>query len=496
MRSWRKLPAVFLAAALLFPLLAAGAAAEEAVFSSSRWDGTPGGNAYDQCYGTDYEKWSAPVGSYLDERDDGTFLRVQWQDGALLLERFSVDGVCLDGERRAPELPLFGGFFAGAVYDFFVFGQANPSEREDVEVLRVVKYDKAGNRLGQGSVYGANTSTPFDAGSLRMCETAGRLYIHTCHEMYTSDDGLKHQANMSFVFDQATMECVDGQTTVQNFAKAGYVSHSFNQFIATDGDYIYRVDHGDAFPRAVTLVRSPAGGSLSEVTTTQLLPLRGETGNNRTGTGIGGMALLGGNVLVAGSTLDQSSDEAYRISHTANLFVTVTDRQLRHTTVRYLTDYDEGDGISVMTPQLVALDQNHGLLLWMENRGGKAFFQSVVVDANGFEVTERRSDSALLSDCPPILCADGAVRWYVADDSGLRVYALRPAPVGGEAVWDVDGDGRLTTSDARLALRAAVRLEELSEAQLAEADADGDGEITTSDARRILRAAVRLAPAV
>ncbi len=59
-------------------------------------------------------------------------------------------------------------------------------------------------------------------------------------------------------------------------------------------------------------------------------------------------------------------------------------------------------------------------------------------------------------------------------------------------IGDVDGDNEVTSSDARLALRAAVKLETLTEAQTKAADADKDGEITSSDARLILRAAVGL----
>lgn len=57
---------------------------------------------------------------------------------------------------------------------------------------------------------------------------------------------------------------------------------------------------------------------------------------------------------------------------------------------------------------------------------------------------------------------------------------------------DVDLDGRITSSDARLTLRNSVGLEELSEKSLLAADADYDKEITSSDARLILRAAVGL----
>ena len=62
-------------------------------------------------------------------------------------------------------------------------------------------------------------------------------------------------------------------------------------------------------------------------------------------------------------------------------------------------------------------------------------------------------------------------------------------------VGDVDGDGKLTSADARLALRASVGLEPDitagSDAYLA-ADADGDGKVSSADARLILRASVGL----
>lgn len=57
---------------------------------------------------------------------------------------------------------------------------------------------------------------------------------------------------------------------------------------------------------------------------------------------------------------------------------------------------------------------------------------------------------------------------------------------------DVDGDGEVTTTDARLTLRAAAQLDTLSSAQLPAADVDGASGISTTDARRILRVAARL----
>ena len=69
---------------------------------------------------------------------------------------------------------------------------------------------------------------------------------------------------------------------------------------------------------------------------------------------------------------------------------------------------------------------------------------------------------------------------------------------GGEGpmftLGDVDGDGKITAGDARLALRRAVDLETWNEMapQFLSADVDMDGAVTASDARKILRAAVDL----
>ena len=57
---------------------------------------------------------------------------------------------------------------------------------------------------------------------------------------------------------------------------------------------------------------------------------------------------------------------------------------------------------------------------------------------------------------------------------------------------DVNGDGRITSADARLALRVAVNLETLTEIQRLAADVDKDNHVRSADARMILRVAVGL----
>ncbi|MCR5690014.1 MAG: dockerin type I repeat-containing protein [Clostridiales bacterium] len=57
---------------------------------------------------------------------------------------------------------------------------------------------------------------------------------------------------------------------------------------------------------------------------------------------------------------------------------------------------------------------------------------------------------------------------------------------------DVDGDATVNATDARLALRAAAKLDTLEGAFASAADTDGDNNINATDARMILRAAAKL----
>lgn len=67
-------------------------------------------------------------------------------------------------------------------------------------------------------------------------------------------------------------------------------------------------------------------------------------------------------------------------------------------------------------------------------------------------------------------------------------------PMGSRAIGDVDGNGKVEAADARLALRASVRLENIGKGTDAftAADVDRNGAIEAADARYILRASVGL----
>lgn len=61
-----------------------------------------------------------------------------------------------------------------------------------------------------------------------------------------------------------------------------------------------------------------------------------------------------------------------------------------------------------------------------------------------------------------------------------------------EDTGDINSDRRITSEDARLALRASAKLEDLDEIQTYAADVNRDGKVNTADARQILRVSARL----
>lgn len=57
---------------------------------------------------------------------------------------------------------------------------------------------------------------------------------------------------------------------------------------------------------------------------------------------------------------------------------------------------------------------------------------------------------------------------------------------------DIDGNGRVTTADARAILRCALSLDSLSVVQRFASDCNNDGKVSSKDARTVLRAALKL----
>ena len=280
------------------------------------------------------------------------------------------------------------------------------------------------------TIYGSNTYEPFNFGSLRMAELDNKLYVYTCHTMYTTEDKLNHQANMIFTIDESTMKTVDYQYEISNLTQ-GYVSHSLNQYIKTYGDYIYRVDHsetGDLVEggeimavNGITLTKFNKNDQPTEVAVTVPERFNIRRGNY-TGSSIGGFEIGSDNCIIA------FSQDISKTNRNRNVYLTVTDTSFYRTKKVPLTHYTDNDNITCGTPELVKISENLFLVMWEETNKStnEVVTKGMTVDAKGQIVSSAKTLTARLSDCQPILCSDNLVKWYVTDNNGTTLYSLNP----------------------------------------------------------------------
>lgn len=366
-----------------------------------------------------YDRWASTQKSYTAACADGTLMRVQYVDklsdnqpGVLVEYYDSAYNIQTSKTKKLPmELPLFGGFHETADNYFLVTGQTNPSESADVEVYRITKYDKSWNRISSVGLYDCNTTVPFDAGTVRMDDNGTYLVIHTSHEMYTTSDGLNHQANVTIQVDMNAMAITDSYTDIMNNSY-GYVSHSFNQFIKIDGNRIVTVDHGDAYPRAIALIKyktdfttgtfTPGYATPCEVI--NVLEFAGRVGENATGAAVGGFEISSTSYLIAGHSVIQDEDFASR--KTRNVFVASVDRNTSEVEIHWLTDFPEGDG-TTSTPQLVKMGDDRFMVMW--SRNNTVYYREISADGTPLGTVYEHAGN--LSDNVPVV-SDGKLVWY------------------------------------------------------------------------------------
>ena len=381
-----------------------------------------GSNVNDQ----DYVQWSDTVKSYLTVCDNGNYMRVQSGaiKGKLLVEYYSSDFEPLSTKLIDNELPVFGAFYDSGNNYYVLSGQENPKQNDSLEVFRITKYDKNWNKIKSCGLYGANTTVPFDAGSARMTHSGDHLLVRTCHEMYKSSDGNNHQSNVTIEVDMPSMTITDSYTGIMN-VDYGYVSHSFNQFIKTDGNHIVALDHGDAHPRSAVLVKYN-----SDFTTGKFFPRYFEQVSNidvvtypeytaghynYTGAAIGGFDVSSSSYIVAQSTVDL---DYINTSETRNVYVSAVSKDLSTNKLNKITSYAEGTD-SASAPQLVKINNNSFLLLW--SRDTKV--SCVKLNADGTVNGSIHTFEGSLSDCQPVI-KNGRAVWYVYDKNNVTFNSL------------------------------------------------------------------------
>ena len=443
--------------------------AEVGVFA----EGTSNCNRYsgNNIEAQNYQNWANTETSYLTDCKDGTFMRFQANalDDYYIAEYYSSDFKLIYTVKIEKELPLFGAYYATDNYYFILSGQNNEEESPNVEVFRITKYDKNWKRVTSTGLSDCNTVAPFECGTSRMTDSDGYLIIRTSHKMYMNkSDGKNHEANVTIQVDIEQMKITDYLTAVSS-SKAGYVSHSFNQFVKVENGSIVAVDHGDAYPRSIVLMNYPTKVSSGKfntysVSSTNMLSFDGSNGQNFTGASVGGFEISNTSYLLACNHINYEGYDwsqsigggiTYTIRYSTgkvivykllkgydarNVYVSVKSKSGSNVELKQVTNLDGTK--TATTPQLVKINDNRFLILWTQKKitpateipevsaysgyylyepENKVYYAEL--DAEGNMISEIKSINGNLSDCQPIVY-NGSVIWYTWQDNVNNFYKI------------------------------------------------------------------------
>lgn len=315
-----------------------------------------------------FSRWKETITSYLVKNKDGTVSTINAED-KLTIETYNEKFESIGRKTITYELPYFGGYYSGNIYNYIAFGQSNREENDNKEVIRIVRYDKNFNRVDSVSIQGgqAYTTVPFDAAAGRMAEEGDTLVFHTSRTRYTTEDGLNHQSQLTIIVNTPTMTVTNNLGQFQS----NHVSHSFDQYVLFDGTSHVLVDHGDAYPRTIALQKSDG----THYDMTSMFDIPGEIGANATGVSIGGFEMSAYNYIVAFNTVDHSLVKHYNSYGLLGLNQDQRDIMLsvlpknntdngtaQHITVaKYV-----GTKYIASIPKLVKISDNKFMVLWQE----------------------------------------------------------------------------------------------------------------------------------
>ena len=343
--------------------------------------------------------------TFLYQREDGGLTRVEYLTGSpgkIVVEDYDEQFTLTAQRVIEAELPLWGGFFSGANYNYLINGANNLAESKEAEVVRVVQYDKDRNRLGDTRYCGQNTQKPFSFGSLRCAEGGDILYIHTCRTMFKSNDGLNHQANLSLALRQSDRSIVP-------YAN-GYVSHSLDQYALVDaeGRPVF-LDLGDGYPRGVALTRD------GYVIAARRFP--GEIGDNETGARLGGLAETREGYIAAFADTGTGA-----LGSLWAIYLSFTPKDDFSAAASTITQVSKpGDA---NRPRLVSTGPDGSYVFW---NGADHTLRYATYDAYGCVSEIKSLEGVSMDDCQPIVCGDDIVWYATGREDKAQIYPTVPS---------------------------------------------------------------------
>lgn len=325
--------------------------------------------------------WSNPVKCHTISNADGsvTIMYSVWNGSQqiLYIDRFSSAGARLSHKGVAVPGKTWGGTVYRGPDGCNYIATGNGADA----AYYISKYSADWNlirttAIGQEESY---TNTAYRSSNSDMTMVGDYLIVHAGRGRL---DG--HQSNTTFVINKNTMQAV----YVTGAFGTDHVSHSFSQFIRSDGNQVLMVDHGDAYPREIvfqTYQMDSSGSPFQNLRQLSLFDIKGQTGQNYTGVTVDGFELGSANHVVAGTSIPHdtfASDAAFAAYEGSNnVFVILINKNLQSSGVKWLTSYSN---VQVSNLEMVKINDNRFLLLYgTKDANDNCATCYMIIDSNG-----------------------------------------------------------------------------------------------------------------
>ena len=325
--------------------------------------------------------WSNPVKCHTISNADGsvTIMYSVWNGSQqiLYIDRFSSAGARLSHKGVAVPGKAWGGTVYRGPDGCNYIATGNGADA----AYYISKYSADWNlirttAIGQEESY---TNTAYRSSNSDMTMVGDYLIVHAGRGRL---DG--HQSNTTFVINKNTMQAV----YVTGAFGTDHVSHSFSQFIRSDGNQVLMVDHGDAYPREIvfqTYQMDSSGSPFQNLRQLSLFDIKGQTGQNYTGVTVDGFELGSANHVVAGTSIPHdtfASDAAFAAYEGSNnVFVILINKNLQSSGVKWLTSYSN---VQVSNLEMVKINDNRFLLLYgTKDANDNCATCYMIIDSNG-----------------------------------------------------------------------------------------------------------------
>lgn len=362
----------------------------------------------------DYSTRDKVSDCYIVNNNDGTFSRVENMGDIIYVEKYTSSLRKFDQRFVTMELPKFGGCYSGANYNFIVFGQDNPENKNDVEVIRIVKYTKDWTRVGAVSFKDINTTYPFYGCNSDFAEYGNKLFFRCGHLNY---NGQQELLSLSIRISDCAVKEVQCRSASGNYLDVAATYIDAGDGIVTAADHVLGEPHALRFTNYCS---DSIGGGYAYA---NARVLRGQTGINTPYSNIGGYETTGQYYMMVGS-----SDPPDGSSPNRNVYVAVVPKYgycTQNVRISYLTGYAYGDLYSCMVPYLVKVDDDNLVVIWEVKYGYSETekISYVYLNGSGQMISQVQTMDGCLSDCQPVLVG-GQIVWYTTNGVRTTMYSI------------------------------------------------------------------------